>query len=67
MSDKLEFVNGWYILIVVSDSLTIIGSIVKIGIQTKVEVIYSDFIIRCCLIWFNFINLSHFILDSHKL
>lgn len=35
-SDKLEFVNGWYILIIVSDTLTIIGSILKIEIQTKV-------------------------------
>lgn len=37
MSDKLEFVNGWYILIIISDTLTIIGSILKITIQTKVK------------------------------
>lgn len=36
LSDKFEFVNGWYILIIVSDTLTIIGSIMKIEIQTKV-------------------------------
>lgn len=35
-SDKLEFVNGWYILIIVSDTLTIIGSILKIEIESKV-------------------------------
>ena len=35
-SDKSEFVNGWYILIIVSDTLTIIGSVLKIEIQTKV-------------------------------
>lgn len=35
-SDKLEFVNGWYILIIVSDTLTIIGSILKIAIESKV-------------------------------
>lgn len=35
-SDRLEFVNGWYILIIVSDTLTIAGSSLKIGIQTKV-------------------------------
>lgn len=35
-SDKLEFLNGWYILIILSDTLTIIGSILKIEIQTKV-------------------------------
>ncbi|KAI3368171.1 hypothetical protein L3Q82_007897 [Scortum barcoo] len=40
-SDKLEFVNGWYILIIVSDMLTIIGSILKIEIQTKVFTSYD--------------------------
>ena len=35
-ADRMEFVNGWYILIIVSDTLTIVGSILKIGIQTKV-------------------------------
>lgn len=35
-SDRLEFLNGWYILIIASDTLTIIGSILKIEIQTKV-------------------------------
>ncbi|TNM98502.1 hypothetical protein fugu_014748 [Takifugu bimaculatus] len=34
-SDRMEFVSGWYILIVVSDTLTIAGSALKIGIQTK--------------------------------
>ncbi|KAF7662164.1 hypothetical protein LDENG_00244870 [Lucifuga dentata] len=40
-SDKLEFVNGWYILIIVSDTLTIIGSILKIEIQTKLLTSYD--------------------------
>uniref|UniRef100_A0A8D3D9M4 Polycystin cation channel PKD1/PKD2 domain-containing protein n=1 Tax=Scophthalmus maximus TaxID=52904 RepID=A0A8D3D9M4_SCOMX len=34
-SDRMEFVNGWYILIIVSDTLSIAGSVLKIGIQTK--------------------------------
>ncbi|XP_040910356.1 mucolipin-3 [Toxotes jaculatrix] len=34
-SDRMEFVNGWYILIIVSDALAISGSALKIGIQTK--------------------------------
>uniref|UniRef100_A0AAX7TM32 Polycystin cation channel PKD1/PKD2 domain-containing protein n=1 Tax=Astatotilapia calliptera TaxID=8154 RepID=A0AAX7TM32_ASTCA len=34
-SDRMEFVNGWYILIIVSDIMTITGSVLKIGIQTK--------------------------------
>ncbi|XP_068445746.1 mucolipin-3 [Clinocottus analis] len=40
-SDKLEFLNGWYILIIVSDTLSIIGSILKIEIQTKVLTSYD--------------------------
>ncbi|KAG9350909.1 hypothetical protein JZ751_024798 [Albula glossodonta] len=34
-SERMEFINGWYILIIISDSLTIFGSILKIEIQTK--------------------------------
>lgn len=34
-SDRMEFVNGWYIFIIISDMLTITGSALKIGIQTK--------------------------------
>nr|XP_043870964.1 mucolipin-3-like [Solea senegalensis] len=34
-TDRMEFVNGWYILIIVSDTLSIAGSALKIGIQTK--------------------------------
>uniref|UniRef100_A0A671W489 Mucolipin TRP cation channel 1a n=1 Tax=Sparus aurata TaxID=8175 RepID=A0A671W489_SPAAU len=33
--DRLEFINGWYILLIISDILTIIGSIIKIGIESK--------------------------------
>ncbi|XP_070410382.1 mucolipin-3 isoform X3 [Nothobranchius furzeri] len=40
-SDKLEFVSGWYIMIIISDTLTIIGSILKIEIQTKVLTSYD--------------------------
>ncbi|KAM9323246.1 mucolipin-3 isoform 2-T2 [Pholidichthys leucotaenia] len=34
-SDRMEFVNGWYLLVIVSDTLTMAGSVMKIGIQTK--------------------------------
>ncbi|KAM9792901.1 mucolipin-1a [Neosynchiropus ocellatus] len=34
-SDRLEFINGWYILLIISDILTIIGTIIKIGIESK--------------------------------
>ncbi|XP_077389597.1 mucolipin-3 isoform X2 [Festucalex cinctus] len=40
-SDRLEFINGWYILIIASDLLTITGSILKIDIQTKVLTSYD--------------------------
>ncbi|XP_029011441.1 mucolipin-1a isoform X2 [Betta splendens] len=34
-ADRMEFINGWYILLIVSDILTITGSIMKIGIESK--------------------------------
>ncbi|KAM4551138.1 mucolipin-3 isoform 2-T2 [Odontesthes bonariensis] len=40
-SDRMEFVNGWYILIIVSDTLTIAGSVLKILIQTKFLINYD--------------------------
>uniref|UniRef100_A0A3B4GK72 Mucolipin-1-like n=1 Tax=Pundamilia nyererei TaxID=303518 RepID=A0A3B4GK72_9CICH len=33
--DRLEFINGWYILLIISDIFTITGSFIKIGIETK--------------------------------
>ncbi|XP_061653524.1 mucolipin-3 isoform X2 [Phyllopteryx taeniolatus] len=42
MSDRMEFVNGWYILIIISDTLTIAGSTFKIGIQTKFMTSYDE-------------------------
>lgn len=36
--DRLEFINGWYILLIVSDAFTIIGSFIKIGIESKVTI-----------------------------
>lgn len=40
-SDQLEFVNGWYLLIIISDTLTIIGSILKMEIQSKILTSYD--------------------------
>uniref|UniRef100_A0ACB8EMM4 Mucolipin-1 n=1 Tax=Sphaerodactylus townsendi TaxID=933632 RepID=A0ACB8EMM4_9SAUR len=37
LSDRMEFVNGWYILLVVSDILTVSGTIMKIGIESKIR------------------------------
>ncbi|KAJ8378537.1 hypothetical protein AAFF_G00239200 [Aldrovandia affinis] len=34
-SDRLEFINGWYILLIISDIFTIAGSFIKIGIESK--------------------------------
>lgn len=34
-SDRFEFINGWYILLVISDLFTITGSFIKIGIESK--------------------------------
>ncbi|KAM8930545.1 mucolipin-2 [Pelodytes ibericus] len=33
--DRLEFINGWYILVIISDLMTIIGSIMKMEIKAK--------------------------------
>uniref|UniRef100_A0A8C7A1Q4 Mucolipin TRP cation channel 1 n=1 Tax=Nothoprocta perdicaria TaxID=30464 RepID=A0A8C7A1Q4_NOTPE len=35
LSDRMEFLNGWYILLVVSDVLTVLGTVMKIGIESK--------------------------------
>ncbi|KAM9002129.1 mucolipin-3 isoform 1-T1 [Sarcophilus harrisii] len=35
ITDQMAFVNGWYILIIVSDMLTIVGSVLKMEIQAK--------------------------------
>ncbi|XP_027628059.1 mucolipin-3 isoform X2 [Tupaia chinensis] len=35
VSDQMEFVNGWYIMIIISDILAVIGSILKMEIQAK--------------------------------
>ncbi|KAM8788060.1 mucolipin-2 [Rhynchonycteris naso] len=34
-ADQWEFINGWYVLVTVSDLMTIIGSILKMEIQVK--------------------------------
>ncbi|XP_062244439.1 mucolipin-1-like [Platichthys flesus] len=34
-ADRLEFINGWYILLIISDILTITGSVIKVGIEAK--------------------------------
>ncbi|TNN83715.1 Mucolipin-1 [Liparis tanakae] len=34
-ADRMEFINGWYILLIISDIFTITGSIIKIGIESK--------------------------------
>ncbi|XP_065410218.1 mucolipin-3 isoform X6 [Chrysemys picta bellii] len=38
-TDQMEFVNGWYILIIVSDVLTIVGSTLKMEIQAKLLIL----------------------------
>uniref|UniRef100_A0A8C9U626 Mucolipin TRP cation channel 1 n=1 Tax=Scleropages formosus TaxID=113540 RepID=A0A8C9U626_SCLFO len=34
-ADRSEFINGWYILLIVGDVLTIVGSFIKMGIESK--------------------------------
>ncbi|KAM9313485.1 mucolipin-1 [Gastrophryne carolinensis] len=35
LSDRMEFVNAWYLLLIISDILTVTGTIMKIGIESK--------------------------------
>ncbi|XP_012516528.1 PREDICTED: mucolipin-2 isoform X2 [Propithecus coquereli] len=34
-ADRWEFINGWYVLVIISDLMTIIGSILKMEIKAK--------------------------------
>ncbi|XP_069837639.1 mucolipin-2 [Dendropsophus ebraccatus] len=34
-SDRWEFINGWYIMVIISDLMTIIGSVMKMEIKAK--------------------------------
>uniref|UniRef100_A0A8C7C7Z8 Mucolipin TRP cation channel 1a n=1 Tax=Oncorhynchus kisutch TaxID=8019 RepID=A0A8C7C7Z8_ONCKI len=40
--ERMEFINGWYILLIISDVLTIIGSAIKIGIESKNMSLYDE-------------------------
>lgn len=40
-SERMQFINGWYILIIVSDVLSITGSLLKIIIQLKAMASYD--------------------------
>ncbi|NP_001089421.1 uncharacterized protein LOC734471 [Xenopus laevis] len=41
ISDRLEFVNGWYLLLIISDVLTVSGTVMKIGIESKTFASYD--------------------------
>ncbi|XP_056588363.1 mucolipin-3 isoform X3 [Triplophysa dalaica] len=41
LSDRMEFINVWFILIIISDVLTITGSVLKIVIQLKAVASYD--------------------------
>ncbi|XP_063049088.1 mucolipin-1-like [Engraulis encrasicolus] len=35
VADRMEFINGWYLLLIASDLLTLAGTFIKIGIESK--------------------------------
>ncbi|XP_072255840.1 mucolipin-1 isoform X2 [Pyxicephalus adspersus] len=41
VSERLEFVNGWYLLLIISDILTMSGTVLKIGIESKTFASYD--------------------------
>ena len=47
MSDYNEFVDGWYVLILVSDVLVVLGTIFKIDVQTRQFASIDDFQNSC--------------------
>ncbi len=47
----MEFINGWYILLIISDVLTITGSIIKIGIELKVSLCRKMEILKHLCVW----------------
>ncbi|XP_064180155.1 mucolipin-1a [Anguilla rostrata] len=53
--DRLEFINGWYILLIISDIFTITGSFIKIGIESKILIVtlraaFPNVIRFCCCV-----------------
>lgn len=44
-ADRLEFINGWYVLVIISDVMTIIGSIMKMEIKAKVRTKLSQLMV----------------------
>ncbi|OXB51559.1 hypothetical protein ASZ78_016846, partial [Callipepla squamata] len=36
-TDRMEFINGWYVLVIISDVMTITGSVLKMEIKAKVR------------------------------
>ncbi|KAM5147940.1 mucolipin-2 [Mantella aurantiaca] len=34
-ADRLEFINGWYVMVIISDLMTVIGSVMKMEIKAK--------------------------------
>ncbi|KAF3846824.1 hypothetical protein F7725_003902, partial [Dissostichus mawsoni] len=41
LGDRMEFINGWYLLLIISDTFTIIGSFIKISIESKTSSSYD--------------------------
>jgi hypothetical protein len=63
-SDKMEFINLWYIMIVVNDVLSIGGSIAKLLIETKVRFLVTEFF---SIQWFAFAFLLYHTIDHVQL
>lgn len=48
--ERMEFVNLWYLLICINDILIILGSILKIGLESKVSYL-DEVILLICELW----------------
>lgn len=67
----MEFINGWYILLIISDMFTIMGSFIKIGIKSKVGCPLPFFVVflfnfQCSFcFWWLMMSLFGFRLSHH--
>ena len=51
---RLEFLNMWYIMIIVNDILIILGSAIKEQIERRVRIHENNFITLLCILYIYF-------------
>ena len=72
LSDHFEFVNLWYVTIIINDILTVVGSGYKIQIEGRVSNVFIYFFNKkrracgfTCSLKFHFLDIDHIISCKH--